>query len=231
MKNKDYNILAIIFYLLSLLILVICIAVKINPNIYLKTGFRLFLLFLVCVFIYIAGYILVNKMKYSKNILKIHLVIYFLIYTITIFTLTLFDEIFGRQGFVLINWNRELFKRYLNSSFNIIPFTTIRLFIKGYSMGIVSFKSFIINVLGNFCALMPYAIFLPLMFKKINRFKNFFLTMVFIVIVIELLQFATMSGSCDIDDLILNVSGVSVVYFITRIKFVNKFIHRFFLYE
>lgn len=231
MKNKNYNILAIIFYLISLLILLFCISIRLKPNVYLRTNFRLFLLFLVCVMIYISGYILVNKLKYSKNILKIHLVIYFLIYTVTIFTLTLFDEIYGRQGFTLINWNKELFNRYLNTSFNIVPFTTIRLFAKGYTMGIVSFKNFIMNVLGNFCAFMPYAIFLPLMFKKINRFRNFFLTMVFIVLAIELLQFATMSGSCDIDDLVLNVMGASIVYLLTRIKCINRFIHEFFLYE
>lgn len=59
---------------------------------------------------------------------------------------------------------------------------------------------------------MPFAFFLPLLFKKQNNFKTFLLTMICIVIGIELLQFITMSGSCDIDDVILNVSGSLIMY-------------------
>ena len=55
--------------------------------------------------------------------------------------------------------------------------------------------------------------------------------MIFIVVLIEILQFVTMSGSCDIDDLILNVLGASIVYFIVKIKFIYKLIHKIFLYE
>ena len=115
--------------------------------------------------------------------------------------------------------------------FNIVPFATIKLFINGYSSGLVSFKSYFMNIFGNLCAFMPYAIFLPLMFKKMNKYKNFLITMIFIVCVIEILQFLTMSGSCDIDDLILNVLGASLVYLIYKIKFVNKLVRRIFLRE
>lgn len=231
MKNKLFKYLVIIFYLLSFFILLFCIKVRITPNIYLKTDIRLILLFVLCLFIYICGYILVKKMNYNKKILKIHLIIYFLVYTITICTLTLFDEIFGRQGLVIIKWNKNLLDLYMKYSFNIIPFKTIKLFISGYTNGIVSFKVFSINIFGNLCAFMPYAIFLPLMFKSMNKFRNFFVTIIVSVVIIELLQFVTMSGSCDIDDLILNVLGASVVYFIVKIKCINKFIHKIFLYE
>ena len=149
----------------------------------------------------------------------------------TIFSLTLFDEIYGRQGFVIIEWNKELFNMYLNRSFNIIPFKTIKLFTEGYVNGIVSFKNFGINIIGNFVAFMPYGLFLPLIFKKINTYYKFLITMTVIIILIELLQFVTMSGSCDIDDLILNLLGSSIVYFIVKIKCINKFIHKLFLYE
>lgn len=231
MKNKLYKSLVIIFYLLSFFILLFCIKVRVTPNVYLKTNFRLILLSILCLFIYISGFILVKKLNYNKNILKIHLIIYFLIYTITICTLTLFDEIFGRQGFVIIRWNKQLLDLYMKYSFNIIPFKTINLFVSGYMNGIVSFKNLSINIFGNICAFMPYAIFLPLMFKGMNKFMNFFTAITFSVIIIELLQFVTMSGSCDIDDLILNVVGATVAYLITRIKCINKFIHKIFLYE
>lgn len=231
MKNKAYKSLVVIFYLLSLFILMFCIRVRLTPHVYLKTNFRLILLFVVCLLIYINGYILIKKFNYNKKILRINLIIYFLIYTITIFTLTLFDEIFGRQGFVIVEWDKDLIDLYMKYSFNIVPFNTIKLFTEGYIRGIVSFKNFSVNIIGNFCAFMPYGIFLPLIFKSMNKYYKFLITMIIIVIIIELLQFVTMSGSCDIDDLILNVIGASIIYLIVKIKPINRFINKIFLYE
>ena len=107
-------------------------------------------------------------------------------------------------------------------SFNIVPFKTIKLFTNGYINGYVNLKNFSINIIGNLCAFMPFGMFLPLMFKNINKYYKFFIVMCFIVLCIEILQFITMSGSCDIDDLILNVFGASIIYFICKIKYINK---------
>ena len=231
MKNKFYKSLVIIFYLLSLFILVFCVKIRLTKNVNIETTPRIILLFLVCLFLYINGYILIKKLNCDKKVLKINLIIYFLIYTITICTLTLFDEIFGRQGFVIIKWDKNLVDLYINYSFNIIPFKTIKLFTEGYMRGIVSFKNFSINIIGNLCAFMPYGIFSPLLFKNMNKYHKFLITMIIIVVVIELLQFITISGSCDIDDLILNVLGASIIYLILKIKPINRFIHKIFLYE
>ena len=231
MKNKFYKTIVIIFYLLSLFILLFCLKIRLTPNTYIETSARIILLLIVCLLIYINGFILVKKLNYDKRILKINLIIYFLIYTATIFTLTLFDEIFGRQGLVVIKWDNEMVQNYMKYSFNIIPFKTIKLYINGYIRGIVSFRNFSVNIIGNLCAFMPYGIFLPLMFKSMNKFLKFLITMIFIVIIIELLQFKTMSGSCDIDDLILNVFGASVIYLIFKINVVNKIIKKIFVFE
>ena len=231
MKENKYKKIIAILYFISILILCYCIKIRITPNIYLKTDARLFLLLIVCILIYISGFILVKKLDYNKKILKINLVIYFLIYNVVIFTLTLFDEIYGRNGLIFVNWNRDLLKSYINYSFNIVPFKTIKLFTKGYFSGIVSFKNFSNNILGNLFAFMPYGIFLPLMFKKMKKYYIFLITMIIIVVFIEVIQFLTMSGSCDIDDLILNIVGSSIVYFIVNIKIINKFIRKILLYE
>lgn len=231
MKNKLYKALVITFYVLSLFILLFCIKIRLTPRVYLETDIRLMILFIACLLIYINGYILTKKLNCTKKILKINLILYFIIYTITICTLTLFDEIFGRQGFVIIKWDKKLIDLYMKYSFNIVPLKTIKLFVIGYMKGIVSFRNFSVNIIGNLCAFMPYGLFLPLIFKSMNKYYKFLLTMIIIVILIELLQFVTMSGSCDIDDLILNVVGASIIYFIIRIKCINKFIHKVFLYE
>ena len=231
MKNKVYGYFSIICYVVSFLILLFCINLKLIPNFYLNARGRLVLLSIVCILIYVSGYILVNKLNYTKKILRVNLIIYFLLYTVTIFSLTLFEEIYGRQGLIIIDWDKNLLKNYLTHSFNLRPFHSIHLFTQGYMNGLVSFKNFSINVIGNLTAFMPYGLFLPLIFKRMRKYYNFLITMILIVVVIELLQFVTMSGSCDIDDLILNVLGSSIIYLISKIKIINKLINKIFLFE
>lgn len=231
MKNKLYKILVFVFYTLSLFILLFCLKVRFSSTVYIYTHIRLILVFVASLFLYISGYILVKKLNYSKKILKLNLIAYFIIYTITIITLTLFDEIFGRNGIALVNWNRELLNNYLNNAFNIIPFNTINLFINGYKNDVVTQKDFFINVYGNLFVFMPYGIFIPLIFKKINKYCKFLIFIILFVLVIELLQFITLSGSCDIDDLILNVLGASAIYFVCKISFIKKIVNKIFLFE
>lgn len=231
MKDKLYKFLVFVFYLISLFIFLFFLKVRLSSGIYIYTRIRLILLFISCLCIYMAGYILVKKLEYSKKILKINLVLYFIIYTVTIITLTLFDEIFGRNGLVLVDWDKELFVNYIKNSFNIIPFKTINLYITGYINDFVSLKNFTINIFGNICAFMPYGIFIPLMFKRVNKYYKFLILMIVLVILIEVMQFITLSGSCDIDDLILNVMGATIIYFIYKIKRVNILIKKIFLLE
>ena len=230
MKNKIYKLLIFVFYSLSLFLLIFCLKVRVTSGMFLYTKVRLLLLFIACLFIYISGYILVKKLNYTKKILKVNLIIYFIIYTVIIITLTLYDEIFGRNGLVIADWNRNLLKTYINTSFNIIPFKTINLFINGYMNGLVTFRDFSINIFGNICVLMPYGILIPLIFKRVDKYYEFLVLMVFFVILIEVFQFITLSGSFDIDDLILNVLGASIIYFVYKIKFINKLINKVFLF-
>ena len=231
MKNKLYKLLVVILYLLSLFIFLFCVKVRINPSIYIYTRVRLILLILSCMFMYVASFILVKKLNYTKKILKINIIIYFIVYMLLVITLTLFDEIFGRNGLVLIKWNKDLFDMYIKTSFNIVPLKTIILFINGYINNYVTLRDFVINIFGNLVAFMPCGVLLPLMFKRINKYNKFLIMITIFVLIIEILQFMTLSGSCDIDDLILNVLGASIVYFVYNIKFVKGLINKIFLFE
>ena len=231
MKNKLYKILIFIFYLASLFILLFCFKTRFDKTIFIYPKIRVLLILISCILIYISSIILVKKLNCNKKILKINLIIYIIIYTLILITLTLFEEIFGRRGLTLISWNRELLANYMRYSFNIIPFKTIRLFINGYINGYVTFRDFSINIFGNLIAFMPYGVLIPLSFKKMDKFYKFLILMVIFVLFIEGLQFLTLSGSCDIDDLILNLLGASCIYFIFKIKIVNKIINKIFLME
>jgi len=226
MKNNIYKLLIIIFYILSFFCLLLVF--KFNINI---TRVNLILFFMSCFLIYLSGYILVKKLNFNKKILRLNLILYFIIYTFIIIKFTLFEQVFGRNGLVIANWNRELLKIYADNYFNIVPLKTIKLFIEGYLNGYVTFKSFTINILGNIFILIPYGVFIPSIFKKINKFYKFLILMIVLVLSIEILQFVTRSGSCDIDDLILNLLGASIGYLIYKIKYIRKMFSKIFLYE
>ena len=228
MENKHEK-LTVIFYVLSLFSLPIIIKLMLDNTITLRYSLRSILIIIICIVIYITSLKLVKKYGYDKSLLKMNLIIYFLVYIIMIFNLTLFDEIYGRQGLTAINWNREMLNKYFNNSFNIVPFRTIKLFIRGYNNGIVSNRAFYENIFGNILAFIPFSLFIPLIFKKIDKYYKFLIIMIIIVIQIELLQFITMSGACDIDDVILNLVGSSIAYLIFREKHIYKQLNKVFL--
>ena len=172
---------------------------------------------------YFGGFALTKYIdeKYKNKVLKINIGIWFILYIILLSTLTLFDDYFFRGDFNILNWNSELFKNYMSNSFNLIPFKTIFGYITKFISGDIAPYIFIYNILENAVALMPFAFFLPILFEKQKKLKNFLLTMICIVVGIELLQFITISGCCDIDDVILNVLGSLIMFVILRLFYMQ----------
>ncbi len=202
---------------------------EITPNFNLSETGRLFLLCGSCFFLYLGG-LLLSKIKANNKPMKINLWIFFALYVLLLVTLTLFDSMWGRNGFSWINWFHDDFLSFVKHSMNLIPFKTIMEFAKEFN-SMYSNRTILLNLFGNFIALMPMAFFLPLLFPKQNKFKNFFWTSFFIVLGIELTQLLTASGRFDIDDIILNVTGATVMYFILKIKEVDHLIKNIFLLE
>lgn len=220
---------SIIFQIIAILFLGVYGLAEITKNLYLSEFGRLFLLCGSCVFLYFGGFIL-SKYRKDNKPMKINLWIFFVLYLLLFITLTLFDQFWGRNGLTIANWSKELFDRYIHNSLNIVPFKTIIEYIGAFD-SLLDTRAVMFNLLGNIVACMPFAFFLPLLLKKQNNLKRFTITMIAIVLVIELLQFATLSGSCDIDDIILNVSGALIMYAILRIKSINNLIKNIFLLE
>ena len=223
------KIVSIILYIIASLFGIGYLICEIIPNVYLSEFGRLFLLCGSCLFLYFGG-VLLSKIKRNNKPMKINLWIFFVLYIILLVTLTLFDSMWGRNGLSFINWFSDEFIYFLKHSINLIPFKTIIEFAKEFN-SMYSSRTILLNLFGNFIALMPMAFFLPLLFKKQNKFKNFFVTILLIVFGIELIQLLTASGRFDIDDIILNVSGATLMYFILKIKDVNKLIRNIFLLE
>ena len=225
--------LSLMMYLVSFLLVGYYFSLEFNKNINMSPSARVILLLTSSIIMYIGSILLsrnINK-KYQNLPFKINIIIWLFLYIALLFTLTLFDDYFHRGGFKTINLNIDIFKNYINSSFNIVPFKTIIFYIRGYINGNIKTYVFIYNVLGNIIALMPLAFFLPIVFKRQEKFRNFFITSLIIVITIELLQFITLSGSCDIDDVIFNVLGAITMFKILEINKINKFVKKIFFLE
>ena len=157
--------------------------------------------------------------------MKINLRIFLALYLLLFATLTLFDPLWGRNGGFVI-WNKELFEMYVQNSLNLVPFKTV---LQYFYRGTVN--QFVVNIIGNLVCLMPLGILLPLNFEKQQKTGIFLMTCVLIVSAVEILQFATLSGSCDIDDLILNVGGAFLIYLFTKNKKAFGFLKQIFLLE
>ena len=148
--------------------------------------------------------------KNNNTIFKKNVNIYIILYLILLVGITFF---IGRSsnGFDI----KRLEKIYDGS---LIPFNTITAYLtKG------SIRSILFNLVGNFIMLIPLSFLLMIKDKKYNNILKQLLIIIPIVLLIEVIQEVTWSGSFEVDDIILNLSGVIVFTFIiTRFDIINK---------
>ncbi len=215
---------AAISYIFAAVLLTVYFGTEFVPSFFLSTAGRLVLLCMSCGFLWLGGFLL-TKRSGNNRPMKINLRIFLALYLLLFATLTLFDPLWGRNGGFVI-WNRELFEMYVQNSLNLVPFKTV---LQYFYRGTIS--QFVVNIIGNLVCLMPLGILLPLNFEKQRKTGIFLMTCVLIVSAVEILQFATLSGSCDIDDFILNVGGAFLIYLFTKNKESFGFLKRIFLLE
>lgn len=221
MKKLLMIISSIIFYLIGLTVFGYYMYLELAPRVGMDETDRIILLFLLAFFFYLGTFLLSKYLKSNKP-MKIYLYAIFILYIITLIKLTLFDSDYGRVGLNFFDWSKENFEVYVRNN-NLIPFKTIIEDITRQD------RVAIINLLGNLIAFAPMGLFLPLLFKKQNKLKNFIFTNIAIILVIEVLQFLSLSGSFDIDDLILNLLGALLIYGLYKIRKINQLVNKLFL--
>ena len=100
---------------------------------------------------------------------------------------------------------------------NLVPFRTLRLF-----TGLLDsarpehVRAAVINLGGNVIMFIPLGFLLPRVFLKCKSLPRVLFATAVIITAVELLQLFTLVGSCDIDDLILNVFGSGLGFGIHR---------------
>lgn len=137
-------------------------------------------------------------MRKYKTLIRLIGIIMFVLYLFYLIYLTFFDHTYGRN----------VFQRRIN----LIPFKTIVKFLtSSYNWDFV-----MINIAGNIAAFVPMGFLLPMVFSRMKSFTKVIAVVFLATLSIEIFQYVFAVGTCDIDDIILNVLGGVVGYFIIR---------------
>lgn len=107
----------------------------------------------------------------------------------------------------------------LGQNYNLVPFKTVVAFVRRFNNSSSAYlaRHAFINLAGNIVLFVPLGFFLPYFFPKLRRFRYFVAMTAAIITTVELLQWITLLGSADIDDLILNVLGASIGFAVGKI--------------
>jgi glycopeptide antibiotics resistance protein len=129
----------------------------------------------------------------------------FLVYVFMVLTLTgyfiLFREV-AAHGW----WQRELHRIHEKERINLHPFLMFK-----------QFRLWSLQVVGNAVMLLPLGIYIPLLFRRADKFFKVFFICLLVSISIELMQLITSYRSTDIDDVILNTTGAVAGFIFYRI--------------
>lgn len=141
------------------------------------------------VFVFFVVYFIRKQtIHVSKNIIKIILIIYSI-------------------GLLILLFMRPANQNY--SQINYIPFKTIIGFLGGNGNFLVAFY----NITANILLFVPFGIAALMLSKNPSRLRLMIVPTVAIAL-IEITQHLTKRGSMDIDDLILNLFGVFIGYWL-----------------
>ena len=116
----------------------------------------------------------------------------------------------------------EFYRTHLDLMVNLKPLKTIRLYIRCLIYDYIGPAIPLSNLVGNVVLFMPMSLFLPILFPRMRRFLSWLLTMTSILLLTEALQFLLCCGSCDIDDVLLNLIGALIVYGIFHLPPVQR---------
>lgn len=136
-----------------------------------------------------------------------YVLLLFFYYLWMLANLLFFDNAFGR-GFSMHG---------RMDAVNLEPLRTIKNYLIAYGYGTISMRGVIINLLGNLVAFAPMGVFLPALFRWQRSIFFFTATLTLSITAVEVAQIYTGVGSCDVDDLILNLAGALIVFVICRI--------------
>ncbi len=120
-------------------------------------------------------------------------------------------------------------RQYAGSHINLTPFASIRrYFPEAFQPGNTAAT---LNLVGNLLLFVPMGVFLPALMKWQRHTVAFLLTMLAMLACVELGQLYLQVGYCDVDDILLNMTGALAAYLTTKLRIVKKLGARVYLWE
>ena len=213
------KILSYAFYTIYFLLLLLIIAADISPRIAINTRVRLLCAVFVIILVIAATVIRNSYLRDKESKIKTAVFSYwilFIFYSVNLFMMLFLDMTYGRTAIYRYGLDVD-HATYFRANTNFIPFKEIIYGYENIAWGNIGY--FVTNILGNLFAFAPMGFFIPLLFKRINSLKSFVILILSIIMTVEIMQFITMTGRFDIDDVILNSFGAIITYIIvTKIK-------------
>ena len=112
---------------------------------------------------------------------------------------------------------------------NFNPLETVRLYLNAIKYDYIGMEIPLSNLIGNALLFMPLALFLPCLFRPMRNLWLFLLTVTLVFAAIEALQLALACGSCDVDDVLLNLTGAMLVFGVLKIPALQRLLKKLYL--
>lgn len=118
--------------------------------------------------------------------------------------------LFGRSPYDVADGYWE----QMHQNLNLKPFATIKLYLYVLTAPELArhIPAAIVNLAGNVVMFVPLGAFLPAIWQGLRALWKTLLCTAFVICLIETAQLLTLVGSCDVDDLLLNVLGAALGY-------------------
>ena len=127
----------------------------------------------------------------------------FILYLCFLAYFMFFSESFGRT---------ETDREY---AYNLVLFKEIGRYFRYYE--VLGFGLFMINIVGNIAAFIPFGFFLPIISKRSRLWYNTVMFGFIWSLMLETLQLILRVGSFDVDDMLLNTLGAAAGYLCYRL--------------
>lgn len=108
---------------------------------------------------------------------------------------------------------------------NLKPLRTLKIFwwTLRHSSNADFIRHAVINLVGNVAMFVPLGFFVPCIWTEVGKLGWHCLCMVVTIVLVELLQLVTGLGTCDVDDLLLNLIGTAIGFGLFKIwKRINR---------
>lgn len=220
-KTVGYGLL---FVAMALIILLI--EDKISTDLYIPYRETVLILILITIFA-IAGTMLLASILTKKD-LKINMMNTILSVILVAYVITLLKVLFFDR--TAMSGSHNIYSPEMRTS-NFVPFETIKLFIRSWTHGYLGKGLIVSNICGNILMFLPMVILMWCIFKSLRKPWLVVIINFFIIVAVEGLQYILAIGSCDIDDLILNMIGVFIGYFIVTRKSFQKLCKKIYILE